>query len=125
MIINNIFSYYYISTASDINLLFLPIILGEKSRFIFDNIQDDYNEPYILVNDNRNFSLFIEKELVYSSCSFIIIFTCFYCSFYIYNIAYTKQLNNTMVFIQKCIFDQQDEFPIPVKVKKLYNKISN
>ena len=117
MIINNIFSYYYISTASDINLLFLPIILGEKGRFIFDNIQDDYNEPYILVNDNRNFSLFIEKELVYSSCSFIIICTC--------NIAYTKKLNNTMVFIQKCIFDQQDEFPIPVKVKKLYNKISN
>ena len=55
------------------------------------------------------FKLYVENQHILSHDDFRVIFISFYCSFYIYNISYPNNIKLTLYFIQKILFDLQDD----------------
>ena len=82
------------------------------------------NNIYILFNKEESmFKLYVENQHILSHDDFRVIFISFYCSFYIYNISYPNNIKLTLSFIQKILFDLQDDVKIFKKVTSLYNRI--
>ena len=99
-------------------LLYLKYIFKEKMGLFFINEQD-VAHPYVILTHNI-YKLYVEKTLILYTDNFDVIFICLYSCFFIYNISYPKGLQLTLSFIQKIIFDLQDNLTIH---KKVDNKI--
>ena len=106
--------YYMYKIFSEILqcLLYLTIIFSEKGRLFYPDIQQNNNIYILFNNEEIMFYLYVQNQHILSHEYFHVVFISFYCSLYIYNISYPNNIKLTLSFIQKIIFDLQDDVNI-------------
>lgn len=67
----------------------------------------------------------VAENVELCSCSELVpAFLCFFASFYVFQLSYPKTVTNTMMFIQKALFNLHDSSKNPKRVLSPLNKLN-
>ena len=97
-----------------------------KSPYIIaDNVEnEDLNQ--FLLNEETKFKVIVEGEVIGSAEDFFNAFTLYMASFYVFNIAYPKDFEKSLTFIQKFFLEILDDgMKAPPRVLTLISKVKN
>ena len=96
-----------------------------KSPFIrrIDASEEDFSS---ILNESTKFEVILEGEVIGRSDDFFNSFSLYMASFYVFNIAYPKDFQNTLTFVQKYFLEILDDgLKAPPKVLTLITKVKN
>ena len=110
-------------------LLYIPSLLHEKLENIIRNEEDtELVMPYIVaptsLEEGENYHVLVEGVKVATTNSLIGAFKLLMASFYVFNIAYPKNLQATLSFLQILFLGINDNSKPNIKAVKLVAEIS-
>ena len=99
---------------------------GTKSPYIITNNVKDQDLTQFLLNKETKFKVIVEGEVIGSPEDLFTAFTLYMTSFYVFNVAYPKDFENSLTFIQKFFLEILDNrLKAQPRVLTLISKVKN
>ena len=99
---------------------------GTKSPYIITNNVKDQDLTQFLLNKETKFKVIVEGEVIGSPEDLFTAFTLYMASFYVFNVAYPKDFENSLTFIQKFFLEILDNrLKAQPRVLTLISKVKN
>ena len=71
----------------------------------------------------KEFEVVIEDKIISNAGDFITAFAILMAAHYVFNVNYAKEIQHTMIFVQKILLNMTDNFKTPPKVLSLMTKL--
>ena len=98
-----------------------------NSPYIVANKRDDQDHlDQFILDERTKFEVVVDGEIIGKSEDFFSAFALYMASFYVFNVAYPKDFENTLIFIQKLFLEILDDgLKAPSRVLTLISKVKN
>ena len=110
--------------GKDVAIMRLPELLSEKCEHFFATERGDRCYPYVLITEQGEFIIIADNVDVATADTLPKAFQVYFAVFYIFNIAYSKQTNATLTFVQKVLLNIQDNTKKNARVVSLLAKLT-
>jgi hypothetical protein len=110
-------------------LLSLGLLLQEDITYLLKPEEDPTTAtPYIVMSGDdpiecSDYTIYVDGVVVCKTSSFLKSFKLVFASFYIFHVAYPKEIMNLLTFVQKIILNMSDKTAKRAKVMSLLSKL--
>ena len=124
---SNVYFLFISDVSSCVAIMAIPYLLRGKPEGSFNSntIQPRIAilEAPFVVEDNVRFDIKIEQQTICRAGDFVQVFTLMIALHYIFNVSYSKDVEESMIFFQKMFLEISDDLTIPTKVLTLIAKM--